>query len=117
MQRGNKSNEGEISLCFQVAIQKLDKIDADAKKEKTQIVQDLAKDLEGKITMDRIAIEIVHQLHRKILDKILRIIGKDSDPVQRLTRNIMNEYTFRTMTDIEEIFTMMARSTHMGDSG
>jgi hypothetical protein len=71
MQRGNKSNEDEISLCFQIAIKKLDKIDADAKKEKTQIVQDLAKDLEGKIPMDRIAIEIVHQLHRKVSERLI----------------------------------------------
>ncbi|PWU80254.1 MAG: hypothetical protein DLM72_13050 [Candidatus Nitrosopolaris wilkensis] len=38
-----------------------------------------------------------------ILDKIFRIIGKGS-PIQWLTRGIMNEYTFKTMTDNEDIF-------------
>ncbi|MGB6590841.1 MAG: hypothetical protein WBE68_04970 [Candidatus Nitrosopolaris sp.] len=45
----SKANGEEISSCFQEAIKKLEKVDAHAKKEKTQIVQDLAKDLVGKI--------------------------------------------------------------------
>jgi hypothetical protein len=68
-----KSNEEEISLRVQVAIEKLDKVDADAEKEKRQIVQDLAKDLEGKIPTNRIANEIVHQLHgKKISPRTIR---------------------------------------------
>ncbi|MFZ0513956.1 MAG: hypothetical protein WAM14_20280 [Candidatus Nitrosopolaris sp.] len=43
----------------------------DAKKEKTQIVQDLAKAIEGKIPTDRIAIEIVHQLWGKISERLI----------------------------------------------
>jgi hypothetical protein len=66
-----KSNEEEISLCFQVAIKRLEKVDADAKKEKTQIVQDLAKSLEGKIPTDRIANEIVHQLRGKVSERLI----------------------------------------------
>jgi hypothetical protein len=57
-----KSNE-EISSCIKAAIEKLDRVDADAEKEKTQIVKDLAKNLEGKIPTDSICNEIVHQLH------------------------------------------------------
>ena len=38
-----------------------------------------------------------------ILDKIFRIIGK-GDPIQWLTRAIMNEHIFKTMTDTEEIY-------------
>ena len=60
-----KSNEDAISLCFQDAIKKLDEVDADANEKKTKIVQDLAKDLVGKISTDRISIEIVHRLHGK----------------------------------------------------
>lgn len=40
---------------------------------------------------------------KDILDKIFRIIGK-GDPVQRLSRAIMNEHTFKTMVDNEEIY-------------
>jgi hypothetical protein len=58
-----KSNEEEISLYVKTAIEKLDKVNANAEKEKTQIVKDLAKDLEGKIPTDSICNEIVHQLH------------------------------------------------------
>jgi len=52
------SNEDDITLCFQTAREKLDRVDADAKEKKTQIVKDLAKDLEGKITTDRICLSI-----------------------------------------------------------
>ena len=61
-----EANVQEISLCVQVAIERLEKVDADAKEKKTQIVQDLAKDLEGKIPTDSICNEMVHQLHGKV---------------------------------------------------
>ena len=48
---------------FSKRYKNLDEVDADANKKKKQIVQDLAKDLEGKIRTDRISAEIVHQLH------------------------------------------------------
>jgi Zn-finger nucleic acid-binding protein len=65
-------NEDAISLCFQDAIKKLQEVDADANKKKTQIVQDLAKDLEEKIPTDRICTEIVHQLHGKVSETLIR---------------------------------------------
>jgi len=58
-----KSSEEEITFCFKAAIEKLDRVDADAKEKKTQIVKDLAKDLEGKIPTDSICNEIVHLQH------------------------------------------------------
>jgi hypothetical protein len=67
-----EANEQEISLCFKTAIEKLDRVDANAEKEKTQIVKDLAKTLEGKIPTDRIANEIVHQLHGKVSPRTIR---------------------------------------------
>ena len=39
---------------------------------------------------------------KRILDKIFRITCK-GDPIQWLTRAIMNEHIFKTMTDTEEI--------------
>ena len=66
-----KSNEEEVSLCFQAAMEKLDNVDADAKKQKRQIVQDLAKDLKGKIPTERIASEIVHQLRGKVSERLI----------------------------------------------
>jgi hypothetical protein len=67
-----KSNEEEISSCVKVALEKLDRVDANAEKEKTQIVKDLAKGLEGKIPTARIASEIVHQLHGKVSPRTIR---------------------------------------------
>ena len=94
------SDEG-ISLCFQAAIEKLDRVEADAEKEKTQIVKDLeadaekektqivkdleadaekektqivkdlAKDLEGKIHTDEISDEIIFQLHGKVSESLI----------------------------------------------
>jgi P4 family phage/plasmid primase-like protien len=40
---------------------------------------------------------------KRILDKIFRIIGR-GDTIQWLTRGIMKEYTFKTMTDNEDIY-------------
>ena len=89
-----KSNEEEISLCFQAAIERLEKGDADAKekqtqivqdaeKEKTQIVKDLAKDLEGKIPTDRISDEIIYQLHGKVSEELMnRLDEKYKDHVE-----------------------------------
>ena len=68
-----KSNEEEISRCVKAAIEKLDKVDANAEKEKTQIVKDLAKDLEGNIPTDSICNEIVHQLHGKASPRLIRV--------------------------------------------
>src|SRR5215469_348929 len=67
-----KSNEEEISSCFQVAIEKLEKVNADTKQKKTQIVQDLAKDLEEKIPTDSICNEIIHQLRHKVSERPIR---------------------------------------------
>src|SRR5215472_5692083 len=66
------SNEDDITLCFQTAREKLDRVESDAKEKKTQIVKDLAKDLEGKIRTDSIFTEIVHQLHGKVSEKLIR---------------------------------------------
>jgi myosin heavy subunit len=70
-QDSSKASEDEISGLVQTAIQKLDHIETNAKKEKTRIVQGLAKDLEGKIPIDRIAVEIVHQLRHKVSERLI----------------------------------------------
>ena len=45
----------EISACFEAAIKKLDKVDADANKKNSEIIQELARNLEGKMPTDEIA--------------------------------------------------------------
>ena len=64
--------EEEISLLFEDARIKLDKTDEQAKKEKKNIVKDLAKDLEGKIPIDTICIEIVNQLRGRVSERFIR---------------------------------------------
>ena len=66
------SNEDDITLCFQTAREKLDRVDADAKEKKTQIVKDLAKDLEGKLQTGSICNEIVHRLYGKVSERLIR---------------------------------------------
>jgi hypothetical protein len=61
-QANSTDSQQEISACFKAAKEKIEKVDADAEKKKTQIVQDLAKSLEGKIPTERICNEIVHQM-------------------------------------------------------
>ena len=67
----NETNQAEISLFFEDAKAKLDKIDAQKQKEKKQIITQLAKDLEGKIATDTISIEIVVQLRGKVSERFI----------------------------------------------
>lgn len=55
----NEFIEQEISSLFKDAQDKLDRIDEDANKSKTEVVIKLAKDLEGKIPMDTISSTIL----------------------------------------------------------
>ncbi|MGA7043859.1 MAG: hypothetical protein WBY71_09345, partial [Nitrososphaeraceae archaeon] len=71
MASNDETNEAEISLLFEDAKAKLDKIDTQTQKEKKQIVKDLAKDLEGQIPTDTISIEIVTQLHGKVSERFI----------------------------------------------
>jgi hypothetical protein len=67
----DETYEAEISLLFEDAKAKLDKIDAQTQKEKKQIVKDLANNLEGKIPTDTISIEIVNQLRGKVSERFI----------------------------------------------
>ena len=71
MASNDEINEAEISLLFNDARDKLDKIDAQTQKEKRQIVKDLANNLEGKIPTDTISIEIVNQLRGKVSERFI----------------------------------------------
>jgi hypothetical protein len=56
------SEHEEIALLFRMATDKLDHVETNAKKEKQQIVRDLARELEKFRPIDRIASEIVEEL-------------------------------------------------------
>ena len=71
MASNDETNEAEISLLFEDAKAKLDKIDVQTQKEKKQIVKDLANNLEGKIPTDTISIEIVNQLRGKVSERFI----------------------------------------------
>jgi hypothetical protein len=62
-------SQQEISACFEAAIKKLDKVESDSKKKKSEIVQELARDLDGKMPTDEIAAEIVHQLRGRVSER------------------------------------------------
>jgi hypothetical protein len=78
----NKNAQIQVVACVQVAMEKLDKVEADAKKKidaveaetkkaKSQIVQELARNLEGKIPTDEISSEITHQLHGRVSQRLI----------------------------------------------
>jgi hypothetical protein len=81
------SIEQEISLLFEAARNKLEKIDAQAKKEKKQIVKDLAKDLEGQIPTDTISIEIVTQLRSRVSERFIHECLDEKYKQQRRVEN------------------------------
>jgi hypothetical protein len=61
----------EIALLFRRATGKLDQVEANAEKEKQQIVRDLARDLEKFRPIDRIASEIVEELREKVSKSVI----------------------------------------------
>jgi hypothetical protein len=65
------SEHEEIALLFRAANDKLDKVDDDAKKEKQQVVRDLARDLEKFRPIDKIASEIVEELREKVSKSVV----------------------------------------------
>lgn len=65
-------HEEEISLLFENARIKIDEIDKQAKKEKKNIVKDLARDLERKIRPETICIEIINQLRGRVSERFIR---------------------------------------------
>jgi hypothetical protein len=67
-----ESYDETISSLFQDAVVKLDKVDAQAKESKKQIIIDLAKSLEGKIPTDTICIEIINQLRGQVSERFIR---------------------------------------------
>jgi hypothetical protein len=64
--------EAEISQLFKNAIIKIDQVDKQADRKKKEIVKDLARDLEGKIRLDTICMEIVHQLDGRVSERFIR---------------------------------------------
>ena len=72
MASNDETNEAEISSLFNDARDKLDGINKEAKKEKKQVIIQLAKDLDGKIPTDTISIEIVNQLRGKVSERFIR---------------------------------------------
>ncbi len=65
------SEHEEIALLFRMATDKLDHVEANARKEKQQIVRDLARDLEKFRPIDRIASEIVEELREKVSKSVI----------------------------------------------
>ncbi|HEY6163840.1 MAG TPA: hypothetical protein VIW25_02930 [Nitrososphaeraceae archaeon] len=64
--------DNDISSIFEAAIAKLDNIDSEAKKQKKQIIIELAKKLEEKIPVNTISIEIVNRLHGRSSERFIR---------------------------------------------
>ena len=78
---GESVNQEILSLCNE-AIEQIRKVDANSKRQKKQIIIELAKNLEGKIPSNTISIEIVNQLRglvsESFIHKCLDIKYKDN---------------------------------------
>jgi hypothetical protein len=82
-QKVERPGQAEVLACADVALKKLEQVDADSKKNhnkvnaetkkrKSQIVQEFARDLEGiGFLTDRIAAEITHQLYKKVSKSLI----------------------------------------------
>ncbi len=67
-----EGHDAEVTRLFVDARDKLEKVEANAIKQKKQIVVDLAKSLEGKIPMDSICMEIINQLRGQVSASFIR---------------------------------------------
>jgi len=72
LQYNDKNQNKEISILFDKAIEKIDKINSHDDEKNKEIVLKLAQDLEGWIQTDRICMEIVKRLKSKIHDTLIR---------------------------------------------
>ena len=68
----DKKLDAEVTGLFDEARDKLEKVNANARKQKKQIVVELAKDLEGKIAKDSISTEIATQLRGQVSPGFIR---------------------------------------------
>jgi hypothetical protein len=66
------NGDDEIFRIFEEARNNLTKVEAESSLKKKQIVVNLAKEIEGKIPMDTICIEIVNQLRGKVSERFIR---------------------------------------------
>src|SRR2546425_3860195 len=66
-------DDQQILHLFQDAIVELDRIEEDSNAQKRKVVQQLAKDLEGKIPIETIAMEIVKQLEGRVSGRFVRV--------------------------------------------
>ncbi len=69
---GEENHDTMIFMLFKDARNKLEKIDSDVKQQKKQIVVELAKNLEGKISTATICMEIVNQLRGHVSEGFVR---------------------------------------------
>ncbi len=61
----------DISILFQEARTKLEKMNFDIKQQKKKIIEELARNLEGKIKTDTICMEIVSQLRGQVSERFI----------------------------------------------
>jgi hypothetical protein len=67
-----ENHDAEVTRLFEDARDKLESIEASSKKQKRQIVVELAKSLEGKIATESICADIVSQLHGQVSAGFIR---------------------------------------------
>ncbi len=66
------SHDEQVTLLFEDARNKLHKVVANSDQQKKKIVEELAKNLEGKIPTDTISMEIVNQLRGQVSEGFVR---------------------------------------------
>lgn len=92
--------EKEITPLFDRARERLKKIDANAKQQKKQVIDELAKSLEGKIPMDTIALEIKHQLKGEVSE---RYIDECLDDKYKQSHRVQNAKKQKKSKGLEEL--------------
>lgn len=92
MQKNPHTTDEEVSLLFTDVIAKLDMLDAQTKTTKKEIINCLAKNLESKISLDSICIEIVTQLQGRVS---ARFIHECLDEKYKQKHRVENAYSYR----------------------
>lgn len=99
----SSEQQDEITLLFDDARRTLDRIDAGAKKKKKQVVVELAKDLEGKIPIDTISIEIVSQLRGRVSERFIHESLHDKYKQKRRVENAKKRKKRKQREDNENL--------------
>ncbi len=97
-----ENHDTEITRLFEDARDELEMVDANARKQKRQIVVDLARSLEGKVATESICMEIINQLRGQVRERTIRACLDEKYKQKTRMENARKQKRQTEETDLED---------------